>query len=751
LLRITRQVDSASGAYRLIYSDESALHSELHPDDPLPVQDDEWDTVLLEDVLGDIPDPHLLVREAARTAKSRLLVIQASGKGRGFSRLRQIAARHFPLFAGEKLRLAEGGEAALLVIPLGDSPEELAEFSRRSDLRPLRISLKIGVPADPSAYWGDIHYAEGFQRALVQAGCECTIQHLPQWEEGDEQFDVVIHLKGLSRYRTKPCHINIMWMINHPELHRDEELNGYDGLMVASRGYAEELSHRLERPVVYAPQAVDAERFCGAAETARDQESRFDIIFIGNSRQHRGGELRPAIANLLEARRASGRRWRIGIWGKFWEGHVPRKWIQGQSASAEAAARLYRSAKIVLNDHHPDMKSQGFLNERTFVIGACGGFQISDHVKGMEDEPVVFYDTPADFRKQIEFYLANPEERKQKAEALREKVLQEHTFDRSVSAFQGLLANIREKSRQSRPVPAVSIIATTCNCKRLLPRALRSAVNQTLRDWEMILVNDGGEDVSDVVREIGDSRIRYVQTAQAGKGHALNVGLRLSGGSYVAYLDDTDCYSPQHLDTLVSALRAAPAAEIVYGDYDEAAAEDPSGRRTINLSEQPPLLRSGMPMLACMHHRSMLEEAGVYDETLRVFAEWDMFQRLALAGHPRYVPSTSAARSMKGWRKPAQITAFDAETQAKVLSAFLNQMAARCGLLQGGSPSGTLETKAWLEAQGVLQDEIKRLREVLEEQWNALQRVRSSLPYRLYYRFRHLLARFTFRKSNRIE
>jgi hypothetical protein len=132
LLRITRKADSGSGAYWLL-ADEggNVLHSQLHPDDPLPFSDNAWGTVLLEDVLGDIADPHPLIREASRIGRSRLIIVQPVQEGRKASRLRQIASQYFLLFASENLSLDNEIEVCIFVIPLEDSAQTEEEFARR--------------------------------------------------------------------------------------------------------------------------------------------------------------------------------------------------------------------------------------------------------------------------------------------------------------------------------------------------------------------------------------------------------------------------------------------------------------------------------------------------------------------------------------------------------------------------------------------------------------------------------------------
>jgi len=133
LVRITRKIDVATGGYWLTAeSNQEILHHRLHPDDPLPFSDGEWGTVLLEEVLGDVPDPHPLMREASRAARFRLLITQRLGEGRPPRRLQEIVARYFLLSATETVRLADGTERLLVVMPLEESAEVQLEFARRS-------------------------------------------------------------------------------------------------------------------------------------------------------------------------------------------------------------------------------------------------------------------------------------------------------------------------------------------------------------------------------------------------------------------------------------------------------------------------------------------------------------------------------------------------------------------------------------------------------------------------------------------
>ncbi len=132
--------------------------------------------------------------------------------------------------------------------------EILVEHEQR-----LSFCLKIGAPnREVAPLWGDLHYAESIARELRRRGHRVLVQTLDEWE--DEQgldYDVVVHLKGLSRFHPKPGQFNVLWSISHPEGLTGEECDGYDLVAVASPLFAERLRERTRTQVIVLEQATD--------------------------------------------------------------------------------------------------------------------------------------------------------------------------------------------------------------------------------------------------------------------------------------------------------------------------------------------------------------------------------------------------------------------------------------------------------------------------------------------------------------
>ncbi|MBC6445214.1 MAG: glycosyltransferase family 2 protein, partial [Alphaproteobacteria bacterium GM202ARS2] len=106
-------------------------------------------------------------------------------------------------------------------------------------------------------------------------------------------------------------------------------------------------------------------------------------------------------------------------------------------------------------------------------------------------------------------------------------------------------------SNTPAPAPKVSVILSTYNRASLLPQAIDSIVSQTLKDWELIIIDDGSTDSTpEIVRGFmqRDSRIFYCRhTSNRGAARARNTGLAHVRGTYVAFQDDDDVSHPERL------------------------------------------------------------------------------------------------------------------------------------------------------------------------------------------------------------
>lgn len=90
-------------------------------------------------------------------------------------------------------------------------------------------------------------------------------------------------------------------------------------------------------------------------------------------------------------------------------------------------------------------------------------------------------------------------------------------------------------------MPKFSIIIPTYNRKELLKKAIESVVNQDFKDYEIIVVNDGGEDVKEIINSFNNKNIKLIQySLNKGPSYAKNLGVKYTKNEWIIFLDDDD-------------------------------------------------------------------------------------------------------------------------------------------------------------------------------------------------------------------
>ena len=188
------------------------------------------------------------------------------------------------------------------------------------------------------------------------------------------------------------------------------------------------------------------------------------------------------------------------------------------------------------------------------------------------------------------------------------------------------------------PFPRVSVLIPAYNRADYLSQAIHSALEQTFRDIEVIVVDDGStDDTPAVARAIADPRVIYIRQENRGVSSALNTAWRAARGEYVALLGSDDVMLPQQIETLLRLIESDAALGLVYA---RAQAMDAQGKPLPQILGSPPkfavqhalqslLYGDCICGIACMMRRATLERTGGFDETLIANEDWDMWIRMA--------------------------------------------------------------------------------------------------------------------------
>ena len=117
--------------------------------------------------------------------------------------------------------------------------------------------------------------------------------------------------------------------------------------------------------------------------------------------------------------------------------------------------------------------------------------------------------------------------------------------------------------------PLVSVIIPVYNSEKYLKRAIESALNQTYKHFEIIVVDDGSVDTSRTILESYDDLITYIYQDNAGASSARNTGIKHSKGELIAFLDSDDLWYPEKLRAQVNAYLNEPEAALIHTAVDK--------------------------------------------------------------------------------------------------------------------------------------------------------------------------------------
>lgn len=195
--------------------------------------------------------------------------------------------------------------------------------------------------------------------------------------------------------------------------------------------------------------------------------------------------------------------------------------------------------------------------------------------------------------------------------------------------------------------PLVSVIVTCYNGERWIAGALESALGQTYRELEVIVVNDGSSDGSAgvVSRYAADARLRPVDQENRGVAAARNKGLSLSSGELVCVLDQDDLWLPGHVAAQAEFLASHAGFGAVYTGVERIDADGNSlGERLFAEPKEGDLFKTflgrgvAVPLIGTMVRRRLLEKTGGFDEKLFGKDDFDLLLRLAAVTSFGFIP-----------------------------------------------------------------------------------------------------------------
>ena len=180
----------------------------------------------------------------------------------------------------------------------------------------------------------------------------------------------------------------------------------------------------------------------------------------------------------------------------------------------------------------------------------------------------------------------------------------------------------------------VSVIVTCYNQGLFLAEAIDSVLQQTYREFEIIIVDDGSTDnTAEVSRQ--QPRSKYVSQPNKGLSAARNRGIQEAQGEFLVFLDADDRLLPPALEVGVRTLAENPECAFAFGDYREIAIDgtviaDPK-RNPVNEDYYSALLRRNYIEMhaTVIYRRAVFEKVGAFDVNLRACEDYDFYLRVS--------------------------------------------------------------------------------------------------------------------------
>lgn len=229
--------------------------------------------------------------------------------------------------------------------------------------------------------------------------------------------------------------------------------------------------------------------------------------------------------------------------------------------------------------------------------------------------------------------------------------------------------------------PLVTVVVPTYNRAELIVHAVQSVIDQTYRNWELVIVDDGSEDRTlERLEMLGEPRLKVIRLSHCGKVARLrNIGAAAGSGDYIAFLDSDDLWHPERLEAQLSALRGA-SSSWCYADHMLVTAE--GARKPLRAGRFRPLsgriavsllrFETGVSIDTLLVPRSLFDEVGRFDEDLLGREDLDLVVRLAETADAVAVPTVLAfVRDHEGRTTGARRN--NAELMAKVFRKAMDR------------------------------------------------------------------------------
>lgn len=202
----------------------------------------------------------------------------------------------------------------------------------------------------------------------------------------------------------------------------------------------------------------------------------------------------------------------------------------------------------------------------------------------------------------------------------------------------------KEPSVISNQYPLVSVILPTYNRDSMVRRAIDSILSQTYPHVELIVVDDGSTDNTAALLDAYGERINVIRRANGGVSAARNSGIRSATGEYIALLDSDDYWLPEKLAEQTAFFKSQPDALICQTEEIWIRNGKRVNPKKRHQKFSGMIFEKTLPLClvspsAVMMRRSLIDEVGLFDESLPACEDYDLWLRISWK-YPVYLIDT---------------------------------------------------------------------------------------------------------------
>ena len=252
-------------------------------------------------------------------------------------------------------------------------------------------------------------------------------------------------------------------------------------------------------------------------------------------------------------------------------------------------------------------------------------------------------------------------------------------------------------------LPRVSVIIPSYNNANYIARAIDSVLNQTYRDFEIIVVDDGSTDNTKDIVSSYPNPVKYLGQDNRGPSSARNAGIAASRGEFIAFLDSDDYWLPEKLSIQMDFFRHCPEAVACQTEEVWIRKGIRVNPRRRHLKPSGDIFESSLKLClvspsSVMLRRSLFSEVGLFDEDLPACEDYDLWLRISCRYPVSLIPThlvvkeggqddqlSSRVRGLDRFRITALLKLINGgQLSAKQFHATVQELSEKCRIYGNG-------------------------------------------------------------------